>query len=77
MTEIDTHHVKAGQIRDVLLLMAAGIGVVVAITREANRLEAQRQAERIEAAINGQIKLSELRLERLVAAVEGIAQAAG
>ncbi|MBN9450917.1 MAG: EAL domain-containing protein [Bosea sp.] len=51
-----------------LLLMAAGIGVVVAITREANRLEAQRQAERIEAAVNTQIKLSEQRLERLVAA---------
>ncbi|WP_377838552.1 putative bifunctional diguanylate cyclase/phosphodiesterase [Bosea sp. UC22_33] len=51
-----------------LLLMAAGIGVVVAITREANRLEAQRQGERIEAAVNAQIKLSELRLERLVAA---------
>ena len=51
-----------------LLLMAAGIGVVVAITREANRLEAQRQGERIEAAVNAQIKLNELRLERLVAA---------
>ncbi|WP_293813175.1 GGDEF domain-containing protein, partial [uncultured Bosea sp.] len=51
-----------------VLLMAAGIGVVVAITREANRLEAQRQRERIEAAVNAQIKLSELRLERLVAA---------
>ena len=35
-----------------LLLMAAGIGVVVAITREANRLEAQRQGERIEAAVS-------------------------
>ena len=51
-----------------LLLMAAGIGVVVAITREANRLEAQRQGERIEAAVNAQIKLSELRLERLISA---------
>ncbi|RYE34985.1 MAG: EAL domain-containing protein [Hyphomicrobiales bacterium] len=51
-----------------LLLMAAGIGVVVAITREANRLEAQRQGERIEATVSAQIKLGELRLERLVAA---------
>ena len=51
-----------------LLLMAAGIGVVVAITREANRLEAQRQGERIEAAVSAQIKLSELRLERLISA---------
>ncbi|MCO5092245.1 EAL domain-containing protein [Bosea sp. (in: a-proteobacteria)] len=51
-----------------LLLMAAGIAVVVAITREANRLEAQRQGERIEAAVNAQMRLGELRLERLVAA---------
>ncbi|UZF94239.1 putative bifunctional diguanylate cyclase/phosphodiesterase [Bosea sp. NBC_00550] len=49
-----------------LLLMAAGIGVVIAITREANRLEAQRQAERVETAFNAQIRLNELRLEGLV-----------
>ncbi len=48
-----------------LLLMAAGAAVVVAITRESNRLEAQRQRERIEAAFNNQIRASELRLERL------------
>ena len=53
-----------------LLLMAAGIGVVIAITREANRLEAQRQAERIETAVNAQIKLSELRLDGLIATGE-------
>ncbi|WP_198302324.1 EAL domain-containing protein [Bosea sp. AS-1] len=51
-----------------LLLMAAGAAVVVAITREANRLEAQRQRERIEAAFNNQIRASELRLERLAIA---------
>ncbi|WP_082459119.1 putative bifunctional diguanylate cyclase/phosphodiesterase [Bosea thiooxidans] len=49
-----------------LLLMAAGTGVIVAITREANRLEAQRQAERIEATFNAQLRLNELRLEGLL-----------
>lgn len=53
-----------------LLLMAAGAAVVIAITREANRLEAQRQRERIEAAFNNQIRSSELRLERLAIAGE-------
>lgn len=53
-----------------LLLMAAGIGVVIAITREANRLEVQRQAERIEAAFNAQIKANELRLQGLTATGE-------
>lgn len=53
-----------------LLLMAAGIGVVIAITREANRLEVQRQAERIEAAFNAQIKVNELRLQGLTTAGE-------
>ncbi len=51
-----------------LLLMAAGAAVVIAITREANQLEAQRQRERIEAAFNTQTRSSELRLERLVIA---------
>ena len=51
-----------------LLLMVAGAAVVVAITREANRLEAQRQRERIEAAFNNQIRSSELRLEKLAIA---------
>jgi diguanylate cyclase (GGDEF)-like protein len=49
-----------------LLLMAAGAGVVIAITREANRLEAQRQHERIEAAFHHQIGFEEARLERVV-----------
>lgn len=49
-----------------LLLMAAGAGVVIAITREANRLEAQRQHERIEAAFRHQIGFEEARLEKLV-----------
>lgn len=53
-----------------LLLMAAGIAVVIAITGEANRLEAQRQSERIEAAFNAQIRLNELRLEGLTATGE-------
>ncbi|QEL21212.1 EAL domain-containing protein [Bosea sp. F3-2] len=53
-----------------LLLMAAGIGVVIAITREANRLEAQRQAERVETAFNAQIRLNELRLQSLTATGE-------
>jgi len=51
-----------------VVMMAAGVAVVIALTREANRLEAQRQSERIEAAFNGQIKLNELRLEGLMAA---------
>ncbi len=51
-----------------LLLLAVGAAVVIAITREANRLEAQRQRERIEAAFNNQIRASELRLERLAIA---------
>jgi len=50
-----------------VVLMAASVAVVTALTREANRLEAQRQAERIEAAFNGQIRLSELKLEGLMA----------
>ena len=49
-----------------LLLMAAGTGVIVAITRDANRLEAQRQTERIEAAFSAQIRLNELRLEGII-----------
>ena len=49
-----------------VVLMAASVAVVTALTREANRLEAQRQAERIEAAFNGQIRLSELKLEGLM-----------
>ncbi|CAH1676818.1 EAL domain-containing protein [Hyphomicrobiales bacterium] len=53
-----------------LLLTAAGIGVVTAITREANRLEAQRQAERIEAAFSAQMRLNQLRLEGLIASGE-------
>lgn len=53
-----------------IVLMAAGVAVVTALTREANRLEAQRQAERIEAAFNGQIRLSELKLEGLVTTSE-------
>ena len=51
-----------------LLLMLAGAGVVIAITREANRLEAKRQHERIEAALQSQISFEQLRLEKLAIA---------
>lgn len=51
-----------------LILMAAGASVVIAITREANRLEAQRQYERVEAALHSQIGFEEQRLEKLAIA---------
>jgi len=51
-----------------LLVMAGAVAVVVAITNDANRLEAQRQADRIEAAFDSQVRLRELRLSSLAAA---------
>lgn len=50
-----------------LLVMAASVAVVVAITKDANRLEAQRQRDRIEAAFESQMRLRELRLDSLAA----------
>lgn len=53
-----------------LLVMAAAIGLVVAITNDANRIEAERQRDRIEAAIDSQARLRRLRLDNMAAAGE-------
>jgi diguanylate cyclase (GGDEF)-like protein len=57
-----------------LLVIAASVAVVIAITNDANQLEAQRQRDRIEAAFDSQARLRELRLDSL--AVSGELQAA-
>ncbi len=51
-----------------LMVMAASVAVIVAITGDANRLEAERQRDRIEAAIESQVRLRELRFQSLAAA---------
>nr|WP_066734149.1 hypothetical protein [Bradyrhizobium sp. CCH5-A9] len=51
-----------------VMVMAAAVLVVLAITRDANRLEAERQRDRIEAAIESQVRLRELRFQSLAAA---------
>jgi diguanylate cyclase (GGDEF)-like protein len=53
-----------------LLVMAAALGLVLAITNDANRIEAERQRDRIEAAIDSQTRLRRLRLENMSAAGE-------
>ncbi len=49
-----------------VLVMAAAVAIVVAITDDANRLEAMRQRDRVEAAIESQIRLRRLRLDTMV-----------
>ncbi len=51
-----------------VMVMAAAVAVVMAITADANRLEAERQRDRIDAAIESQIRLRELRFQSLAAA---------
>jgi diguanylate cyclase (GGDEF)-like protein len=51
-----------------VMVVAAAAAVVMAITADANRLEAERQRDRIEAAIESQIRLRELRFQSLAAA---------
>jgi diguanylate cyclase (GGDEF)-like protein len=53
-----------------VIVMAAALGLVVAITNDANRIEAERQRERIETALDSQARLRRLRLENLSAAGE-------
>jgi diguanylate cyclase (GGDEF)-like protein len=53
-----------------VMVVAAAVGVVLAITRDANRLEAERQRDRIDAAIESQVRLRELRFQSLAAAGE-------
>jgi diguanylate cyclase (GGDEF)-like protein len=53
-----------------LLVMVTAIGIVLAIARDANHLEAMRQRERIEAAIDSQTRLRRLRLESMAASGE-------
>ncbi|WP_181301113.1 EAL domain-containing protein [Bosea sp. 124] len=53
-----------------LMVMAAAVAVVLAITSDANRLEAERQRDRVEAAIESQVRLRELRFQSLAAAGE-------
>lgn len=48
-----------------VLVMIAAVAVVFAITDSANRIEAERQRDRIEAAIESQIRLRQLRIETL------------
>jgi len=50
-----------------LMVMAAAAAVVVAITRDANRLEAERQRDRVETAIESQVRLRELRFHSMAA----------
>jgi len=50
-----------------LMVLAAAAAVIVAITSDANRLEAVRQRERVEAAIESQVRLRELRFRSLTA----------
>jgi diguanylate cyclase (GGDEF)-like protein len=51
-----------------VMVMAAAVAVVLAITSDANRLEAERQRDRVEAAIESQVRLRELRFQSLAAA---------
>ena len=51
-----------------VMVMAASVAVVLAITGDANRLEAERQRDRIEAAIESQVRLRELRFQSMAAA---------
>ncbi|MDP3410895.1 bifunctional diguanylate cyclase/phosphodiesterase [Bosea sp. (in: a-proteobacteria)] len=53
-----------------VMVMAAAVAVVLAIAGDANRLEAERQRDRIEAAIESQVRLRELRFQSLAAAGE-------
>jgi diguanylate cyclase (GGDEF)-like protein len=48
-----------------LLVLAAAATIVLAITNEANRIEAVRQRDRIEAAFDSQIRLRRLRLDSM------------
>lgn len=50
------------------MVIAAAVAVVLAITSDANRLEAERQRDRIDAAIESQVRLRELRFQSLAAA---------
>ncbi|WP_156410540.1 EAL domain-containing protein [Bosea sp. Root381] len=50
-----------------LMVLAAAAAVIIAITSDANRLESVRQRERIDAAIESQIRLRELRFRSLTA----------
>lgn len=51
-----------------VMVMAAATAVVLAITGDANRLEAERQRNRVEAAIESQVRLRELRFQSMAAA---------
>ncbi|WP_054141829.1 EAL domain-containing protein [Bosea sp. AAP35] len=53
-----------------VMVMAAAVAVVLGITSDANRLEAERQRDRVEAAIESQIRLRELRFQSLAASGE-------
>lgn len=48
-----------------LLILAAALTVVLTIAHEANTVEAQRQRDRIEAAMENQVRLRRLRLESM------------
>ncbi|OYW97157.1 MAG: hypothetical protein B7Z14_18435 [Bosea sp. 32-68-6] len=50
------------------MVIAAAVAVVLAITSDANRLEAERQRDRIDATIESQVRLRELRFQSLTAA---------
>ena len=51
-----------------VMVMAAATAVVLAITSDANRLEAARQRDRVEGAIESQVRLRELRFQSMAAA---------
>lgn len=53
-----------------LLALAAAAAIVVAITNDANRLEAARQRDRVGAAFDSQTRLRQLRLDNLTATGE-------
>lgn len=51
-----------------LLVLIAATAIVIAIVNDANRLEAQRQRERIDAAFDSLIELRDLRVDSMAAA---------
>lgn len=53
-----------------VLVIGAAIGVVLAIANDANRLEAMRQRDRVEAAIDSQVRLRRLRMDNMAATGE-------
>jgi diguanylate cyclase (GGDEF)-like protein len=53
-----------------LLALSAAVAIVIAITNDANRLEAARQHDRVRAAFESQTRLRQLRLDNLSATGE-------